>query len=102
MEAAINSVLSGSYGATINISMGPLTGRYSVSAALTAPIQQYVDTQRQYLSSVVRASLNLAAAFLLVAADFKLRQLALLVQVCTLPEKACTGKVRRLLHCTAA
>ncbi len=62
MEAAINSVLSGSYGATINISMGPLTGRYTVSAALTAPIQQYVDTQRQYLSSVVRDVFILAAA----------------------------------------
>ncbi|KAK9845145.1 hypothetical protein WJX84_004328 [Apatococcus fuscideae] len=53
MEAAMNSVLSGSYGATINISMGPLAGRYAVSEALTAPIQQYVDTQRQYLAGVV-------------------------------------------------
>ncbi len=56
MEAAMNSVLSGSYGATINISMGPLAGRYAVSEALTAPIQQYVDTQRQYLAGVVRTS----------------------------------------------
>lgn len=53
MEAAVNSVLSGSYGATINISMGPLAGRYPVSDALTAPIDHYVDTQRKMLMAVV-------------------------------------------------
>lgn len=53
MDAAVNSVLSGSYGATINISMGPLAGRYPVSDALTAPIDDYLDTQRKMLMAVV-------------------------------------------------
>ncbi|KAK9840719.1 hypothetical protein WJX84_003301 [Apatococcus fuscideae] len=52
MDAAVNSVMSGSYGAAINISMGPLAGRYPVSDALTAPIHDYVDTQRQMLMTV--------------------------------------------------
>ena len=54
MDAAVNSVMSGSYGAAINISMGPLAGRYPVSDALTAPIHDYVDTQRKLLMTVVR------------------------------------------------
>lgn len=54
MDAAVNSVMSGSYGANINISMGPLAGRYPVSDALTAPIHDYVDTQRKMLMAVVR------------------------------------------------
>ncbi len=53
MAAAMTAVLSGSFGAGINISMGPLAGCCTVSEAVTAPIQQYVDTQQQCLADVV-------------------------------------------------
>ncbi|KAK9852850.1 hypothetical protein WJX84_000429 [Apatococcus fuscideae] len=52
MAAAMTAVLSGSFGAGINISMGPLAGCCTVSEAVTAPIQQYVDTQQQCLADV--------------------------------------------------
>ncbi|KAK9844735.1 hypothetical protein WJX74_006153 [Apatococcus lobatus] len=52
MEAAVNSVLSGSFNATISISVGPLAGQHAVSEALTAPIQQYIVTQQSYLSAL--------------------------------------------------
>ena len=53
MEAAVNSVLSGSLNATISISVGPLAGQRAVSTALSAPIHHYILTQGSYLSALV-------------------------------------------------